>query len=206
MSLTVYYAPMSSATRILWALEELGLPYDKVKVDLAKGEQKTPEYLALNPNGKVPLLVADGTPIFESIAILAYLGETYGVEKGLFAPPGLARAHAWQWMVWAGVTLGEAASRLMRNTHERYPAEQRNAAAAEAARVELRHLIGILNTTLAASAYLVGGSFSFADIPAYGYCSLAERFGTAKLEEFPRVFDWVERCKGRAALARAQAI
>jgi glutathione S-transferase len=89
MSLTFYYSPMSSATRIHWALEELGIPYDKVKVDLAAGDQKKPAYLALNPNGKVPLVVDDGTPIFESLAILIYLGERYGVEKGLF-PPGWA--------------------------------------------------------------------------------------------------------------------
>ena len=91
MSLTFYYTPMSSATRVHWALEELGVPYEKVKMDLAAGDQRKPEYLALNPNGKVPLLVGDGTPIFESLAILLHLGETYGVEKGLFPAPGLER-------------------------------------------------------------------------------------------------------------------
>src|SRR5215470_5576285 len=130
MSMTFYYTPMSSATRVHWALEELGVPYEKVKMDLGAGEQKKPEYLALNPNGKVPLLVADGTTIFESLAILLYLGETYGVEKGLFPAPGLARAEAFKWMAWAQVTLGDAIMRIIRNG-DRFPAEQRNAAAAE---------------------------------------------------------------------------
>jgi glutathione S-transferase len=80
MGIVFYYTPMSSATRVHWALEELGVPYDKVKIDLAKGEQKKPEFLKLNPNGKVPLLVVDGQPVFESLAMLLYLGDTYGVD------------------------------------------------------------------------------------------------------------------------------
>ena len=94
MSLVVHYAPMTSATRVLWALEELGVPYEKVRLDLAAGDQRKPEYLALNPNGKVPLLVHDGEPIFESLAILLHLGETFGVVRGLDPPPGAARARA----------------------------------------------------------------------------------------------------------------
>src|SRR3954471_12643745 len=80
MSLVFYYAPWSTATTCHWALEELGVPHEKVKLDLSKKETQTPEFLALNPNGKVPLLVHDGVPIYESIAILAHLGETFGVE------------------------------------------------------------------------------------------------------------------------------
>src|SRR6266516_4392854 len=79
MGIVFYYTPMSSATRVLWALEELGVPFDKVKVDLSKGEQRQPEFLKLNPNGKVPTMVIDGQPVFESLAMLLHLGETYGV-------------------------------------------------------------------------------------------------------------------------------
>src|SRR4051794_2962025 len=105
MSLKFYYSPMSSATRIHWALEELGVPYEKIKVDLAAGDQKKPEYLALNPNGKVPLVVDDGTVIFESLAILLHLGENYGVAKGLFPAGGKDRSEAFKWMSWASGTL-----------------------------------------------------------------------------------------------------
>src|SRR3954452_24446147 len=107
MSIVFYYTPMSSATRIHWALEELGVGYEKVKLDLAAGDHKKPEYLALNPNGKVPLIVEGDTPIFESLAILIYLGERYGVEKGLYPELGPKRAEALRWIAWANVTLGE---------------------------------------------------------------------------------------------------
>ena len=87
MSITYYYAPMSTAVRTTWAIEELGVPCERLRVDIQKKETKTPAFLKLNPNGVVPLLVVDGTPIFESTAILIYLGETYGVEKGLYPAP-----------------------------------------------------------------------------------------------------------------------
>ena len=62
MSLTFYYSPQSSASPVHWTLEELGIPYEKVKIDLKENQQKKPEYLKLNPNGRVPLLVHDGVP------------------------------------------------------------------------------------------------------------------------------------------------
>src|SRR5689334_13676031 len=105
MGIVFYYAPMSSATRVHWALEELRLPYEKVKIDLSAGEQRTPAYRKINPNGKVPAMVVDGVPVFESLAMMLYLGETYGVDKGLFPPAGPARVEAWKWMAWGAVTL-----------------------------------------------------------------------------------------------------
>ena len=123
MSLTFYYAPMTSATRIHWALEELGVPYEKVKLDLTAGDQKKPEFLALNPNGKVPVVVDDGMVIFESLAILLYLGERYGVEKDLFPAAIMERAEAFKWMAWGTASLGETGGRFMRNTTDRIPAD-----------------------------------------------------------------------------------
>src|SRR5262245_11968243 len=98
MGLIFYYAPMSSASPTHWILEELGVPYEKVKVDLQGGESKKPEFLKINPNGKVPTLVHDGTVIFESVAIAIHLGETFGVERKLFPAPGLQRAEAIKWL------------------------------------------------------------------------------------------------------------
>src|SRR5262245_42256389 len=119
MSMTFYFKPMSSATRVHWALEELGVPYERVKLAL-DGDQRKPEFLALNPNGKVPLLVVDGVPIFESLAQLLYLGETYGVDKDLFPKPGVARAEAFKWMCWASVSVHDAIVRVIKNG-ERVP-------------------------------------------------------------------------------------
>ena len=86
MSLIFYYAPMSTATITELVLEELGVPCEKVKLDFQKGDTKKPDFLKLNPNGKVPLLVHDGTTIWESVAITMYLGEMFGVAKRIPRP------------------------------------------------------------------------------------------------------------------------
>jgi glutathione S-transferase len=202
MSLTFYYSPMSSATRVHWALEEVSAPYEKVKVDLNAGEQKKPEYLAMNPNGKIPLLVVDGRPIFESLAILIYLGETYGVDKGLYPPPGLDRAEVLKWIAWGGATLLDAGGRLLRNVSDRFPAELRNAKVAEAAKQELGDLLGILDRELEGKEYLVGGKFSFADLALAGYMPFLGRIG-ADLNPYKNLQAWVGRCTSRPALGRA---
>jgi glutathione S-transferase len=203
MSLTFYYSPMSSATRIHWALEELGVPYEKVKVDLAAGDQKKPEYLAKNPNGKVPLVVEDGLPIFESLAILIYLGEKYGVEKGLFPALGPQRAEALKWIAWAGVSLGDAISRIIRNS-DRYPAEQRNENAREQAKKDLVELWGIVDKTLEGKEYLVGDKFNLADLAVSGYVMVTGRFG-ADISGLKNVGAWAARCTQRPALGRVMA-
>jgi glutathione S-transferase len=204
MSLVFYYSPMSSATRIHWALEELGVPYEKVRVDLGAGEQKKAEYLALNPNGKVPLLVADGVPIFESLAILLYLGETYGVDKGLFPAPGTARGEAFKWMAWANVTMAEAIGRIIRNLSDRFPEEQRNAKAGEAAKQELLELWKMVDRALEGKSHLVGDHFTLVDLAVGGFVMVTSRFGVdiSSLKN-------VQRCFGplmaRPAMGRVMA-
>jgi glutathione S-transferase len=202
MSLLFYYSPMSSSTRIHWALEELGVPYEKVKVDLAAGEQKKPEYLAKNPNGKVPLLMVDGTAVFESLAILIYLGERYGVDKDLFPPLSLARAEALKWMAWGGASLLDAGGRLVRNVSDRFPADQRNEKAAESAKKEIGDLLAMLDRELEGKDYLVGGKFSFADLAIAGSMPFLARIG-ADLGPHKNVQAWVARCTTRPALGRA---
>lgn len=201
MSLKFYYSPMSSATRIHWALEELGVPYEKIKVDLAAGEQKKPEYLALNPNGKVPLVVDDGMVIFESLAILLYLGERYGVEKDLFPPPTPLRAEAFKWMAWGTATLSETGARYMRHTSERFPAEQRNEKAGEAAKKEVGDHLAILDHALAGKEYLVGDKFSLADLAIVSFVPFLARLGL-DVGPYANIQAWVARCMARPAMAR----
>jgi glutathione S-transferase len=202
MSITFYYAPMSSATRVHWALEEVGVPYDKVKVSLADGDHKKPDYLALNPNGKIPLLVVDGVPIFESLAMLLYLADQYGVEKGLFPTRPVERAEAFKWMAWGSVSLVESLSKLLHNTSERFPAEERNEKAAEAARKELARLLGILDNALEGKEFLVPSGFSLADVSVVAFMPLLGRLGIG-LGPFKNVNAWFGRCMARPALARA---
>lgn len=204
MSMTFYYAPMSSATRVHWALEELGVPFEKVKVDLSKGEQKKPEFLAKNPNGKIPLLVADGVPIFESLAQLLYLGERYGVDKGLYPPANMERAEALKWMCWGSVTVHDAVSRLLRNTSDRFPADEKNAKAGESAKKELEGLLAILDGALAGKEYLVGDKFGIADLSIASYMAFLARLGV-DLNPYKNVNAWSARCIQRPALARVMA-
>ena len=202
MSLIFYYAPMTSATRIHWALEELEMPYEKKKIDLASGEQKTPEYLAMNPNGKVPLVVDEGLAIYESLAILIYLGERYGVDKGLFPAPGMQRAESLTWLCWAQATLADAGARMMRNTSERFPADERNAKAGESAKKEVHDALGIVERALEGKEYLVGGKFSYADLAIAGFVPFFARIGV-DLSPFKNIQAWIARCTSRPALARA---
>jgi glutathione S-transferase len=204
MSLTFYYSPMSSATRVHWALEELGIPYEKVKVDLGAGDQRKPEYLALNPNGKIPLVVEDGLPIFESLAILIYLGEKYGVEKGLYPALGPQRAEALKWMAWSSVTLSEALGRIIRNTNDRFPAELRNEKAGEAAKKELLELWQIVDRTLEGKDHLVGDHFTLADLAVSSSAMATARFGV-DLSSLKNVQRWSGRANSRPAVGRVLA-
>ena len=106
MSLTFYYAPMSTASITTLVLEELAGARERVKLDLKKGETKTPEFLKRNPNGKVPVIVHDGSVIFESAAITLYLGEVFGTQNGLWPAAGPKRGEAMKW-----VGLGERHAR-----------------------------------------------------------------------------------------------
>jgi glutathione S-transferase len=205
MSITYYYAPMSTAVRTTWAVEELGVPCERVKLDISKKETKTPEYLKLNPNGLVPLLVVDGTPIFESTAILLYLGETYGVDKGFYPPPGLKRAETMKWVVWANVGFLEPMSRWARNTASYIPAEQHNAKAAEAGKNDMGKALQIVDDALAGKSYLVDDKFSLADLAVSSYLGWLKFMGY-DYASFKNVQAWGERCLGRPAAVKTNAV
>ncbi len=202
MSITYYYAPMSTAVRTTWAIEELGVPCERVKLDITKKETKAAAFLKLNPNGLVPLLVVDGKSIYESTAILIYLGETYGVDKGLYPPPGLGRAETLKWVVWANVGLLDPLSRWARNTASYVPAEQHNAKAAEAGKNDFGAALRIVDEALAGKTYLVDDRFSFADLAVSSYLGWAQHMGY-DLSPFKNVKAWAERCLGRPGAVKA---
>ncbi len=201
MSLVFYYAPLSTSVTAHWALEELGVPYEKVKLDLQKGDTRKPEFLALNPNGQVPTLVHEGTVIFESAAIIAHLGETFGVEKGLFPAPGPRRGEAFKWLVWTNVSLGSALLRFQHNTSERIPKEQHNAKAAEVARADIEKLLGILDGALQGKTFLVGDSFSLVDVHASAFVGYLGTCGF-DLTKWSALGAWLGTCTSRPAHGR----
>jgi glutathione S-transferase len=206
MSLVLYYAPQTRALNVLWALEELGVPYEKVKLDFAKGEQQAAEYRRVNPNGKVPALVVDGTPMWESLAILGYLGDRFGVEKKLWpAATEAARVEAMTWSTWAVVTLAADLMRIALSSSEMIPKERHNAAQAEAARADVATHLGILEEHLATRAHILGDEFSIADIAVSGAAAFARRLGL-DLAKWPKVEAWVAKVRSRPALARAEKL
>ena len=165
MAIVFYYSPWSSAARVHWTLEELGLSYEGKALDLKAGDQKSPAFLEINPNGKVPALVDDGVPYFESAAINIHLGEKYGVDKGLWpAPDAPERGPALSWTVWTAVSLGYVAGKLMFNTSDYVPAELHHAGQAEQARKELDGLLGLVEARLAKQPYMLGERLSLVDV------------------------------------------
>jgi glutathione S-transferase len=204
MAITYYYSPMSTAVRTTWAVEELGVPCERVKVDISKKETKTADFLKLNPNGTVPLLVVDGQPIFESTAILLHLAETYGVDKGLYAPPGLKRAEMLKWIIWANVGFFDAMNRWARNTASYIPAEQHNAKAAEQAKKDLDEKMVILEHALAGKSYLVDDKFSIADLAVSSYLGWL-RFMGYDYSAHKSVQAWGDRCLGRPAAIKVNS-
>lgn len=203
MSLTFFYAPMSSASVAHWAIEELGVPVEKVKIDLAAGDQQKPSFLALNPNGKVPLLVVDGTPIFETIAIIAYLGETYGVDKGLYPAAGVKRAEAMKWMTWMQVSVGEAVSRFRHATCEPFGKELHHEPSAKRGKADAEALLGILDAELAKSKrpYLLGDTFTLADLHVAAWTGWLGMIGF-DLGKFPALEAFTKRCSSRPAFGK----
>ncbi len=200
MSIVFYAAPQSSASPVTCALLELGVPHERINVNLAEGEQRKPEYLALNPNGKVPLLVVDGTPLFEALAILQWLGDRFGVEKKVWpAASDPARLEALSWTTWGYVSFGSAVVRWFAAASDRLPAEQRNAAAAAAAMKDVQTLLGVLDGRLAPRQYVLGSAFSLADLVLASCVNWAQYSGVS-LDGHASVKAWLERCLTRPSL------
>lgn len=203
MSLTFYYSPMSTATITELVLEELAAPCERIRIDLKKGESRTQEFLRLNPNGRVPLLVHEDTPIWESAAITLYLGEIFGVAKGLYPEPGPERGEAMKWVVWANVTLGDAFGRLFRNTTDWVPAEQHNAKAAAAAESDTRECLRILDRALAGRQYLLAG-YTLADTHVNSFVDWL-RHMKMDFADYAHLNAWSQRCTARPAYGRVMS-
>lgn len=203
--ITFYYAPFSSATPVVWALAELGVKHRAVKIDLKGTEHKSAEFLKLNPNGKVPTLVVDGTPMFEAVAIVQWLGDRFGVEKKLWpAADQPARMQAMAWSTWAYVSFGSAIGRLFLATTERFGPELRSAPQAEFARKEIGDLLTILDARLAQKKYLLSDQFSLADLIVGGSVGYAKMSGV-DIDRHEHVKAWLASCQERPAFKAAMS-
>lgn len=208
MTLKLYYWPRSSATRVQWALEELGVPHEKVRLDRERNENRTPEYLALSPQGNIPALVDGDAKVFESAAILIHLGQRYGVEKGLWPESAAGAAEALVWCVWSSSELNAQRINYALQTLDApfaLPKEDRNPKVAERFRTGYYGRIAVLESRLAGKEYLVGNAFSLADVAvAQPVAGSVGRLGLP-VSEYKNVSAWVERCSARPAFQRAMA-
>ncbi len=197
MSLVFYWHPMSSATPIACALAELAVPHERVKIDIRAGEQRTPEYLAINPNGKVPCLVVDGTPLFEGLAIHLWLGEQFGVAKGLWPQDGTpARLEAMSWCTWAYVTYGAVIGRVWLATSDD---ALRNADHAAAGIRTATALLDLLEARLSQQPWMLGEAYSLVDLVVGQVVGYGTYLGAA-VEAHPAVAVWLQQVQARPAM------
>ncbi len=194
--IVLYWHPMSSATPVACALAELGVPHDRVKVDITTGEQRRPAFLALNPNGKVPTLTVDGAPMFEALAIEVWLGEQYGVEKGLWpAADTPERLQAMSWSAWSYVTYGAQLVRLQTARDMGTPDDAHGTAAHKA----LNELLALLDARLAQQPWMLGDTYSLVDLIVGSVIGYSAYIG-APVPQHTNVRNWLGKVQARPAM------
>jgi GST-like protein len=198
----LYYWTTPNGHKIMIFLEEAGLPYRIVPVNIGKGDQFKPEFLAISPNNRIPAIVdhepADGgapISVFESGAILQYLAE----KTGRFLPADpRGRVEVTQWLFWQMGGLGPMAGQ---NHHFSQYAPQRIPYATDRYVKETNRLYGVLNKRLADRPF-VAGTYSIADMAAYPWIVPHKNQGQ-RVEDFPNLKRWFEAIKTRPAVIRA---
>jgi GST-like protein len=201
----LYYWTTPNGHKITIFLEEAGLPYRIVPVNIGKGEQFKPDFLKISPNNRMPAIVDDdpgeaGPPIsvFESGAILGYLAE----KTGKFLPKDQrGRVEVMEWLFWQMAGLGPMAGQ---NHHFSNYAPQKLPYAIERYVKETNRLYGVLDTRLSGREF-IAGPYSIADMAAYPWIVPYERQGQ-KLEDFPHLRRWFEAMQERPAVKRAYAL
>ena len=190
MSLVLYdYLPSGNGYKCRLVLKALGLPYELREVDIVAGGSRTPEFLALNPNGKVPVLVVPGRgPLAESHAIAWYLAE----GSDLVPSDRYDRARVWQWLCFEQYQLepGVATVRFWLRSLKKTPRElsdrhtERFQRGAEA--------LAVLERGLEGRDWLAGNAVSLADVALFAYTHVADEAGY-RLADFPAISTWVAR-------------
>jgi glutathione S-transferase len=201
MSLQIYGVARTRAFRALWIAEELGLAYEHVPVEIGEAGARTPEFLALNPNGRLPLIVDGDFVLSESLAITLYLAKKY--SHGVLYPAVLeAEARVWQWSFWALAEVDRGVN--IWSLHAvRLPPDERNAALRDEALKLLATPFEVLDAAVAGNAYVVGPEFTVADL---NVAAVISRAVDMDLAPWPHLQNWLMRCLGRPAARQALAL
>jgi glutathione S-transferase len=192
----LYWAPRSRSFSALWLMEEAGKPYERVLIDISKGAQKSPEYLAINPMGKVPALKDGDATLAEAAAICTYVAERYPDSK--LAPPlgDRLRARYLYWLFFAPSCIEPAMVQLATKI-------EMNPVAAGWG--DAQRVFDVLDTALAKGPWILGEGFSAADIAIGSALNFAVRL--FKMVPTRRSFDsYIGRCMARPAFQRAEKI
>jgi glutathione S-transferase len=198
--LQLYGNPRSRATRCLWMLEEMGEPYQLIEKSTRSDDLQSAEYLRLNPNARIPTLVDGDVVLWESMAINLYLAQKYDGPMHCPGPEVLGLAA--QWSFWAVLEIEALLLDLLLHRAV-LPEFARDASAAERDELLLRKPLGVLDDALARRAYLVGNSFTVADLNVAGILVWG-KMARLDLSAHPQVKRWLDGCLARSAFGRVR--
>jgi GST-like protein len=193
-----YYNLAPNPTKVALCLEEMGLPYELVPIDTRKGEQHTPQFLAINPNAKVPAIVDDGETVFDSNAILLYLAE----KTGKFLPA--KRGEMLSWLMFVASGIGPYSGQAV---HFRNFAPEPKDYAVNRYTFEAQRHWGILDARLAKQKYMCGDAYSIVDMAVWGWSRLVPFvLGQEAAAQFPNVQRLTTEISARPAAVKALAL
>ncbi len=197
--LRIYGIARTRAFRALWMAEELGLDYRHVPIEIGPAGARKPEYLAINPNGRLPAIEDDGFTLWESLAITLYLAKKHGQ---LYPTTLEGEARAWQWSLWAVQEVDRGVNIWSLHAVRLPPQERDSQRRAEALKV-LEAPFKVLEGALAGRPYLLGEEFTVADL---NVAAVISRAIDMDLSATPRLARWLERCLERPAARTALAL
>jgi len=198
--LRIYGSAKSRTLRVLWMVNELGIPYEQKDWLPRSPETRTAEYLALNPNARVPTIDDDGFILSESMAINMYLAKKH--KSALYPSDPRHEALAWQWSLWETDRLDRQLVNYCRHTKD-LPEAERKADVADAAWKEVVPAFDVLDTALGKSQWLAGPAFSVGDL---NVASALYRAHTLDFSKWPNFRGWFQRCWERPAAKKARAM
>ena len=201
--LKFYYSTAPNPMKVALFLEEAGLEYEPMPVDTRRGDQHKPDYMKVNPNAKVPSIVDGDVTVFDSNAILLYLGE----KTGKFMPPKTdkARGELLSWMMFVASGVGPYSGQ---SVHFRNYATEKSEYAINRYVYEAKRHYGIVDARLAKQKYMLGDSYTIVDMALWGWARLVSGpvLGEGALEKMPNLKRLIDEISARPAAARAIAL
>ena len=202
--LKFYFNGSPNPTKVALFLEEAGIAYEPVAVDTRKGDQFASDYLAINPNGKVPAIDDDGVTVFDSNAILLYLAEKTG--KFLPANTPANRAQMLSWLMFVATGIGPYSGQAVHFKHFA-PKDQNHDYSHNRYQFEAHRHYAVLNDHLAGHNYMVGDTYTIVDMALWGWARMAAFvMGDEAVAKYPNVKRLVDEISAHPAAAKAIAL